>query len=184
MLYFVCIIGWITIFFNVYWIISFVKSGFGKYPPCVISFGSAKKRVLEQAIKYISSNNDKQNIVDLGCGCGDLLLPLAKKYPQHKFGGIERDRIVYCLMKMRSLGRKNIDVVNGDFLNEDWTQFDVFICYLGNEIAPFVANKFLDEAKSGAILVSEAFAMPGLQEIEKIDTNVCGLPLQVYVYKK
>ncbi|MBE6444535.1 MAG: methyltransferase domain-containing protein [Alphaproteobacteria bacterium] len=184
MAYVVYSIGWLAIIFNIYWIVSFVKSGFGKYPPCIISFGFAKKKVLEQAKKYIRVNSGMQTIVDLGCGCGDLLLPLAKEFPQHRFVGIERDIIVYFLVKLRSLKYKNIKIIWGDFLNKDWTQFDVFVCYLGNEIAPFVAKKFLIEAKEKAVLVSEVFAMPNLYEVEKFDIKTCKLPTNVFVYKK
>ncbi len=179
-IYFIC---FVAIAFNLYWLLSYVCSDWGKYPPFIMSLGRSRYEVIRIASEHLLKYEKSQKIVDLGCGCGSLLLPLAKKFPQHQFVGIERDIVAYTLMKVFSYKYKNIKVVYGNFMKYEWRDYDVFLCYTGNEIATFISQKIKKEAKEKAIIISETFKMPNLYLVKEIDTNTFGIPLKVFVYR-
>lgn len=182
MVEFALVFGWIAIIINVYIIASYVRCKFGKYPPFINSFGKARKKTLEIAGDLLQEKSKGMRVVDLGCGCGALLLPLAKKFPQHQFVGIEWDIVAYCLMKIRSFRCRNVKVYYGNFLTYDWSDFDLFLCYIGNDIAAKVSEKIILEAKRTAVIISEAFSMPDLQQIKSIEAKTYSMPLKVFVY--
>ena len=178
-IYFIC---FVAIIFNFYWFISYACSDWGKYPPFIVSLGKSKSEVIRVASEYLFKHKKSQKIVDLGCGCGSLLLPLAKRFPQHRFVGIERDIVAYVLMKVRSGKYKNLRVIYGNFLKYDWRDYDMFLCYTGNEIAPMISQKILEEAKKTALIISETFRIPNLNMVKEIDAETCGISLKVFVY--
>ncbi|MBE6452284.1 MAG: methyltransferase domain-containing protein [Alphaproteobacteria bacterium] len=180
--YCICFICFVAIIFNLYWIISYACSHLGKYPPFIISMGESKEVVVKVASDYLAKSDHQLNIVDLGCGCGSLLLPLAKKFPKHQFIGIERDIVAYIMMKLRSYKYDNIRVIYGNFMECNWAKYDVFLCYVGNEIAPYISQKVKKEAKERAILISETFMIPELYLINEISVKTYGLALKIFIY--
>jgi len=62
---------------NIWLIIYFLKSG-GKKTPFIASFGKPKLETIKQADLFFLQKNPKAKTVDLGCGSGSILIPLAK----------------------------------------------------------------------------------------------------------
>lgn len=174
--------GVAAVLLNIYIIVSYIRCGFGKYPPFIGSFGRARREVLVQAEKYLRQAAPGTKVVDLGCGCGNLLLPLAAKFSQHQFIGLEWDAFAYLLMRRQCRKFKNVRVQYGDFMRENWGIFDLVLCYIGNDIAPAVSAKLAREAKPGAVVISEGFALPGLPKAAEISAPTLGMPLKVFVY--
>lgn len=170
-----------AVLLNVYLIFSYVRCGFGKYPPVIGSFGAARREVLSQAEKLLAGR-PQQQVVDLGCGYGSLLLPLAAKFPQHVFVGLEWDWVAYLVMRFRSRNKKNLHVLYGNFMTRDWSRFDLILCFIGNEIAGAAADKICRECRDTARIISEAFALPGLYAEKEIAARTYGMPLKVFVY--
>ncbi len=176
-------IGMAAILFNVYLIWSYIRCGFGKYPPVISSFGTARHIVLKQAEEFLAGSSLQRRVVDLGCGCGSLLLPLAAQFPQHEFIGLEWDMFAYLLIRFRSRKLKNIRLIYGNFMVYDWSNFDLILCFIGNDIASEVAAKICREGKKDVRVISEAFVLPGLKTEKEIAARTYWMPLKVFVYR-
>lgn len=71
-------------------------------------------------------------IVELGCGWGTLLRPLARKLPECTITGYETSPIPYLFSKLSTkiLGFKNIEIIGQNFYKADITGADIIVCYL------------------------------------------------------
>lgn len=69
-----------------------------------------------------ASGKKNQTIYDLGCGTGELLIPLALAFPEHSFIGVDlsTDMLNFTKTKANKLGIQNIRFLKSDFsiLNE------------------------------------------------------------------
>ena len=183
MVYFAFFLGFGAILFNLYIIFSYVRCKFGKYPLFICSMGEAKKVTLKEAEKIILAHSDIEKIVDLGCGNGSLLLPLAQKFPEHEFFGIEWDWFVYLLARFRGKNLRNLHIVYGDFMKQDWKRYHLILCYVGNDIANDVANKILNECNGNTYVISEAFSLPKLVVEREVSAPTYKMPLKIFVYR-
>ena len=78
-----------------------LNSQFMRNSPPVPSSGKVKIAMIEDVAQILKEKSD-QLVMDLGSGWGTLLLPLAKKFPNHHFIGIEYGCIPYWVSKFRS----------------------------------------------------------------------------------
>jgi hypothetical protein len=69
-------------------------------------------------------------VYELGCGWGSLLSHLSRRHPELRYVGIEISLIPFFCSKIRFWGKKNIEIKRADFLNSDFAEADVVICYL------------------------------------------------------
>lgn len=175
-------IGIAAVLLNVYIIGSYIRCGLGKYPPVIGSFGCAREVVLQQAGEILAAGHGRLRVADLGCGYGSLLLPLAERFPQHEFVGLEWDMAAYWLARFRSRNLKNVRIVYGNFMAQSWQSFDLILCFIGNDIAAAVSHKICRECKNSALIISEAFSLPGLCIQKEIEARTYGMPLRVWVY--
>lgn len=96
--------------------------------PPVPTVGGVKAGMLSGAEKYIQ-NLPHATVVDLGSGWASLLLPLAKKYPQHTFIGYERVWLPYIVSRFRTRKFPNIHIFRQDFFTADFAEADVILCF-------------------------------------------------------
>ena len=176
-------LGFVAILFNIYIIFSYVRCGFGKYPPVVWSIGAAKEVTLKEAEKIILDHSDIKKIVDLGCGNGGLLLPLAQKFPEYEFFGLEWDWFAYALACFRGRNLKNLHVVYGNFMKQNWEKYNLILCYISNDIAKDIASKILNECNKNTYVISEAFPLPDLVLEREILAPTYKMPLKIFVYR-
>lgn len=174
----------LSIFVEIYLVISFIRSKNGKYPPYFPSFGRMRKTVISEANQILKKSTSPTNIVDLGCGDGSLLRSLAKNHPQHHFKGYEWSSLPYKLASYFSKPYKNIKIYKQDFMKTDLKETNLVICFLSNEIAPEVSAKLKKELSKGSIIISAAFALPNIKLIKEIQTKNYGfLLIKVFVYE-
>lgn len=103
------------------------------------------------------------SVIDLGCGDGGLLRQLAQARPDCRFTGIEHAPLTWLLARIRAIGRPNLSIRYGDFWREPLDAYDVVYAFLSPAPMPRLWVKASDEMAPGALLVSNSFAVPGVE---------------------
>ena len=127
MIYFSYFLLFIFLVYNIYLFYSIFSSQKGKYPPFVPAPYKARKTIIKQLWPLLKGSQKSLQIVDPGCGIGSLLIPLARAYPQHKFIGIEWDKLLYKICLFRSRNLQNITYFNQDMLAYDYHAPDIIV---------------------------------------------------------
>lgn len=152
-------------------------------PPYVPSFGQEKKYIVETVGKILSDTNEPKTILDPGCGTGSLLISFAKKYPNHKFIGIEWGLIPYLITKLKARKLKNLTVVQNDMFKCSFKEADIIVCFLMQPLMEKFGNKIKKDAKKNLVIYSNSFEIPNLPLYEKIETKRFLFIKNIYVYK-
>lgn len=145
-----------------------VSSSFQKYAPPVRSSGKLKQAILNEVEKYLQKAPKGQQVVDLGSGWGTLLLPLAKKFPQHKFVGIERAFTPFYISRFRARKLANVEFIREDFFAYDLGKTNVVMLFLIGFMMPKVTEKCLKELPKGAKIYASRFALSGIAADEVV----------------
>ncbi len=183
LLLFGCVLTVLCIAFELYFIYAVIISKNCKYPPAFPSFGNMKKIALSEAEKFLSTADKPLKVIDLGCGTGGLLLPLAKKFPEHQFVGYDWDFFVCQILKWRARKLTNLAVVCDNFLKAKLQDYDLLLCFLDTKAAKELSLKVSQEIKPDTMIISSAFELKDLTPSEVFDAKSYGMPLKVYVYK-
>lgn len=108
-------------------------------------------------------------VYDLGCGDGRMIITAARRYGA-KAVGVEIDplRYLWCRMLIRILGlHDRVQVVFGDFFNQDISQADVVTCYLLQSTNDKLQDKFERELRPGTRVVSNTFTFSRLDKVRE-----------------
>lgn len=178
------IVGFIACIVEIYFITAYIRSRFGKYPPFVFSFGKAKHIVIKEAENFLQKQKSPINIFDLGCGDGCLLIPLAKKFPQHNFIGYDWDKVPYYIAKFRTKKIANIQIRNCDFMKQDYQNAQLILCYTGNGLSEPLGYKLNSEIPKNCLVISEAFELKHLSLMQTISSPTLKMPIKVFLYQK
>ena len=160
-----------------------ISSSFQKYAPPVRSSGRLKKMVLDEISQQLEKAPDGQKIVDLGSGWGTLLLPLAKKFPQHQFIGLERAFTPFHISCLRAHKIPNLQFVKKDFFMYDLRQIDVVLMFLIGFMMPKVTEKCLKELPKGAKVYAVRFPLTEVEPSKVVDLGNKMEKLYVYEVK-
>lgn len=187
MLFFVlCLIGFALIaaclLFEIYFLYAVIISKNCKYPPFVPSFGGMKKVALSKSRELLKNASCPLNVIDLGCGTGTLLKPLAQEFPNHHFIGYEWDWVIFKILKFRLRKLSNVELIRADFMKRDLAQEDLVLCFLDGKVAEDLGLKFKDELRPGAEVISSAFEIVDLTPDEVVETKGLGFSWKVYFY--
>ncbi len=99
-------------------------------------------------------------IVDLGCGTGTLLAGFHNAYPAAQFRGVEYNRFLAGLAKLRFRGRKSFSIAQADMFTADISQADALVGFWIADFMPRLAVKFASECKPGCLIISNTFSLP------------------------
>lgn len=144
-----------------------------------------KKVALEEAHKILAQATQPQNIIDLGCGSGGMLVPLAKKYPEHHFIGYEWDKIAFQLARFHTRKYANIKIVKGNFMQAPLSDQNLVLCFTSDGIAQELSAKLLQELPTNSFIISSAFQLYGFAKHTEIAARTYGLmPIKVFVYQQ
>jgi SAM-dependent methyltransferase len=102
-------------------------------------------------------------VIDLGCGDGGLLARLARARPDCRFAGIEHAPLPWFNARLRCAGLPNVDVRRGDFWPVSLAGYDVVYAFLSPAPMPRLWEKARNEMAPGSLLVSNSFAVPGIE---------------------
>jgi len=146
-----------------------VSSSFQKYAPPVRSSGKLKNAVLEDVAKQLQIASVGQQVVDLGSGWGTLLIPLAKRFPEHKFVGIERAFTPFYVSLFRARKLPNLTFVRKDFFEYDLRKTDIVMMFLIGFMMPKVTKKCLKELPKGAKVYASRFALTDIKADREVN---------------
>jgi len=101
-------------------------------------------------------------IFELGSGWGNLLIPLAKTYPQRKIVGYELSLVPWLASSLlkKILGLENLQLYRKNFLHADLSSASVILCYLFPGGMQGLENKLKADGGKPDYLISNNFALP------------------------
>ncbi|MBQ9236078.1 MAG: class I SAM-dependent methyltransferase [Alphaproteobacteria bacterium] len=157
--------------------------GYRDYPPFVPSFGQTKKMEYQRLFEVLQQSTSKLKVLDPGCGTADLIIRLAKQFPQHQFVGIEWNKGLYKIAKLKSNRIDNVEILCQDMFDYSFADTDIIVCFLMEPLMEKLGRKIKSEGKSGLVVYSNTFKIPNLELKEKILTRKFLLFGNLYIYK-
>ena len=144
-----------------------VSAGFMHSSPAVPSHGKVKEAIIDEATSILQ-NSENRIIMDLGSGWGTLLLPLARKFPEHKFIGIERGFMPYYVSKWRARKFSNLTFCRQNFFDTDISKVDIVFVFLLSSTMEKLTLKIKKEMKSKSTVIANRFPMKGEKPCKKV----------------
>lgn len=123
-------------------------------------------------------------IVDLGSGWGNLVIRMAKKYPQRKIVGYELSFLPWLISKLlkKLLGLNNLTLHRTDFFKVDLSDTSVVVCYLYPGAMKKLSDKLHAENNTFNFLISNNFSLPTWEPYKTIQIDDF-YKSTVYLYK-
>lgn len=118
-----------------------------------------------KAILNCCKNTGTGPIYELGCGWGNLLIALAKRYPNRQIVGYELSLLPWftCLCLIKLFRLHNVQLYRQNFFKSDLSQAKVICCYLHPEGMQQLAEKLNSYGIKPDYLISNTFALPSQQ---------------------
>lgn len=107
-------------------------------------------------------------LIDLGCGTGRLLGGLSHRRPDLILHGVESAWLPWLWARLRLARHPGVTVSLGDIWRAPLAGHGVIYTYLSPEPMARIWHKVKQEADAGAWLVSNSFAVPGVEPDESI----------------
>jgi len=126
--------------------------------PLYLSSTQACERLIE-----LIPTGKTSRVLDLGCGFGGVMRRGARVRPNAKFTGLELAPLPALIAWWRMRGARNVAVVRGDFWKHDLAGYDVVYAFLSPVVMQALWRKARAEMKSGSLLVSNSFAVEGVE---------------------
>ena len=129
------------------------------------------------------SDNGPVRIYELGSGWGNVLVALARRYPQHIIVGYELSFVPWLvsIVWVKLLRLNNVRVHRQDFFKADFSPAKLVLCYLYPQGMVKLQAKLTEEAGSLNYLISHHFALPHLKPIKTIRLkDVYQTPIYLY----
>ena len=99
-------------------------------PPGVFIPRPESELLVDCAVEFLSKSKDTLKIIDFCTGSGCILLSIAKKFPKHKYIGLDKSELaIKTAEKNRKLlGLKNIQFFNQDIFKYNQSKADLLLC--------------------------------------------------------
>lgn len=123
-----------------------------------------------------------QHFTDLGAGLGSTLIPLADRWPERQFTGVENAPLTWLTGRILSVGRPNLDWRWGSLWQTQLHDQDMVYTFLSPTPMPELWEKLRQEMKPGSLLVSNSFPVPG-QNPERVIEIDCHPARTLYYYR-
>jgi len=144
-------------------------------------FISSKQPVIERVVNELMINDDSI-IYELGSGRAPFLREVRNKNKQARLMGIEQEWLPYIISQIQnSFAKTKVVFKRGDLFKADIGEADIIYCYLNVGMMEKLENKFIKEAKPGAVIVSNRFAMPEKEPFKVLEFD--NKSDKVYLYK-
>lgn len=101
-------------------------------------------------------------MIDIGSGLGGLVVNLAARRPDSRFEGIELAPLPWLVSRVRQAAGARCRFLRGDYQRLDFGAYDVVFAYLSPAAMPALWAKARAEMRSGTLLLSHEFAVPGI----------------------
>ena len=150
--------------------------------PPMPSHRKARLSLLSQ-IDALVGQQSSRCLMDLGSGWGHLVIPLARRYPQHQVIGYEVaffPWLVSFLLK-KALKLNNLKLERKNFLEVDLQAADLLVCYLMSPAMQQLSHKLSQQPKKPQWLLSHFFALPGYTPEQQLElTDFYRSPIYLY----
>lgn len=135
-----------------------LKTGISPMP----SSGKARREIMNYLEQHYG---DKQGevLVDLGCGWGHLIIPLARRFPHHQVVGYELSVLpwLFCFAVKYLLRLDNLSLHRKNFLRQPLPENSILLSFLHPKGMKKLASHL--EQQSCRKLISIFFALPNFQ---------------------
>jgi len=101
-------------------------------------------------------------LLDLGCGTGSFLMNVSQVRPDGRYTGVEIAPLPWLWSRLRAQRRDGVEVVWGDFWQNDLSEYDVVYAYLSPAPMARLWEKARAEMRPGSLFISNDFAVPGM----------------------
>lgn len=108
-------------------------------------------------------------VLDLGCGLGGPLAGLHKLRPDLRLAGVEAAPLNWLIARLRLGSRAEIRL--GSLWDSDLSQAEVVYAYLSPAPMAQLWHKARQEMRPGSLLISNTFAIPGIEPDEIIELH-------------
>ena len=110
-------------------------------PPGVFIHRPESELLVDCAVEFLSKSKDNLKIIDFCTGSGCILLSIAKKFPKHKYIGLDKSELAIKTAEKnrKSLGLKNIQFFNQDIFKYNQSKADLLLCN-----PPYLAKHEID----------------------------------------
>ena len=139
------------------------------------------------AIDTLLDLTDARNAIvyDIGCGDAKVLVYLAKKYPQHRFIGIEKFLLPYFigLLRVKTSHVSNITLIRQDFKNISFSEATHIYLYLFPSILRSL-EPLIIETTAAKKVVTVDFTFPNLSPTRVVqlqETSPLGKKAYLYM---
>lgn len=140
--------------------------------------GESPQNLIKKTFSQIKIKKT-DTIYDLGSGYGNVIVTIAKNFQPQQIIGFEVSPLPFIVSKLRTFGRKNIQVNYQNILKVDLTRADIIFCYLWPTLLEKLATKFSKELKQNTVVISLTFKIKGLKEDQIIKIN----NKKIYLYR-
>lgn len=102
-----------------------------------------------------------RRVADLGAGVGSLLLPLARRFPEVRFIGVENAPLPWLIGWLRTRGLTNVEWRWGSLWQAPLGRIDLVYAFLSPAPMEALWDKVCAEMSPDSLLVSNSFPIPG-----------------------
>lgn len=157
----------VLVIYLIFFVTQFINVIFKGYAPFISTDRETIKMIMNEV--WIK---DQSTIYELGCGWARFLRLIEKIFPQAKLIGVENLSSIYLAAKLKLiwLGSK-IKLLKQDFFTISLKDADLIYCYLNNTTMAKLGEKFRQECKTGALIVSRSFPIPQFTPEKIITVN-------------
>jgi hypothetical protein len=136
-----------------------------------VPFFPSRPMVWQQVAKIIPQNNPLQ-LIDIGSGLGDMSMYMARTRPDCQIEGIEIAPLPWMISYIRAkFCRSRATFLLGNYQALDFANYDVIFAYLSPVAMGMLWEKASQEMRSGSLLISLEFEIPGVIENMRIAGN-------------
>lgn len=145
-------------------VISTLQTGISPMPSSRKAFNSVLTLVEETG---------NTHLVDLGSGWGNVVIRLAKDYPERQVYGYELSIIPWLISTLlkKAFHLDNLTLYRDSFLDARLPNKTTMICYLCPELMDKLAKKLSKENHVGSYLISNTFALPSNTPIKQLKSS-------------
>lgn len=173
----------LLIIFNIYIYYSLISTRFGKYPPYVPTSKKRKLIILAKISEELKFAKKTKRMFDAGSGIGDIIIPLAKKFPNHYFFGIEWSFFPYWISKIRSKKLKNAKFIHGNILSQSFNCADIIYCYIVSNFEKTLSDKLVKEINKDCLIITNGHNFSNMKLVDEIKSNDKWLSESIFIHK-